>query len=51
MMQDVSKGVEYFMSVEVLNVEVILCGVYSNLHSSTAPTGGLTRFVQPTLSL
>jgi len=51
MIQDMSKSVEYFMFTEVLSVEVILCGVYSNLHSSSAPTGGVTRFVRPALSL
>lgn len=51
MIQDVSKSVEYFMFAEVLSVEVILCEVYSNLHSSSAPTGGGTRFVRPALSL
>jgi hypothetical protein len=50
-MIQVSKSVEYFMFAEVLNVEVILCGVYSNLHSSSAPTGGVRRSVRPALLL
>jgi hypothetical protein len=51
MIEDVSKSVEYFMFAEVLSVEVILCGVYSNLHRSSAPMGGVRRFVRPALSL